>query len=106
MTSTHGFDALTAALRSREVTLKTAGEYEAAELIGCLRRLVAGASISYADLQRAFGAPGNWGYETPIGDALAQVYRQAANRCADACDGCADCSRHDGPCSEVHGAVR
>lgn len=37
---------------------------EGAELIRCLARVVAGKT-----LPQAFGAPGDWGYETPIGDA-------------------------------------
>ncbi len=46
---------------------------EAIELVGCLRRLVAGRSLQ--ELHAAFGAPGDLGYDTPIGDALAQLYR-------------------------------
>lgn len=46
---------------------------EAAELVGCLRRLTAGRSA--AEIHRAFGAPGDFGYETPVGDALSRVYR-------------------------------
>jgi hypothetical protein len=45
---------------------------EAVELVGCLRRLLPAASVE--QLHRAFGAPGDFGYETPIGDALARVY--------------------------------
>lgn len=43
---------------------------EASELIRVLGRLVAGKSV-----HEAFGAPGDWGYGTPIGDALLEVYR-------------------------------
>lgn len=39
---------------------------ELAELLNTLARLVEGQSLYYA-----FGAPGDWGYGTPIGDALA-----------------------------------
>jgi len=39
---------------------------DVAELAHCARRMVEGKSIT-----RAFGAPGDWGYGTPIGDALA-----------------------------------
>jgi len=46
---------------------------EAAELVGCLRRLVEGRTPD--EIHKAFGAPGDFGYETPIGDALAKVYR-------------------------------
>lgn len=42
----------------------------AAELIRVLARLLAGKSV-----HEAFGAPGDWGYDTPIGDALLEVYR-------------------------------
>jgi hypothetical protein len=44
-----------------------------AEMAGCLRRLVPHADIPA--IHRAFGAPGDFGYETPIGDALARLYR-------------------------------
>lgn len=39
------------------------------ELILCLARMVEG-----KDVYDAFGAPGNWGYGTPIGDALMEAY--------------------------------
>lgn len=44
-----------------------------AELIRVLARILEGRSIP-----DAFGAPGNWGYDTPIGDALAATYRGGA----------------------------
>lgn len=37
-----------------------------AELVRVLARVVEGMT-----LEKAFGAPGDWGYGTPIGDALA-----------------------------------
>lgn len=46
---------------------------EAVELVRCLRRLVRGRSIE--ELHAAFGAPGDFGYESAIGDALARTYR-------------------------------
>lgn len=46
---------------------------EAIELVRCLRRLTRGRSPD--ELHAAFGAPGDFGYETPIGDALARTYR-------------------------------
>lgn len=46
---------------------------EAVELVGCLRRLVEWSSP--AAIHHAFGAPGDFGYDTPIGDALAKLYR-------------------------------
>lgn len=46
---------------------------EAVELVRCLRRLVAGVPVG--EIHRAFGAPGDFGYETPIGDALYRLYQ-------------------------------
>lgn len=46
---------------------------EAVELVRCLRRLVPVCSLT--DIHKAFGAPGDFGYETPIGDALSRLYR-------------------------------
>jgi hypothetical protein len=46
---------------------------EAIELCRCLCRLVPACSVT--DIHRAFGAPGDFGYETLIGDALARLYR-------------------------------
>lgn len=43
---------------------------ESSELILVLARLLAGKTI-----HEAFGAPGDWGYETPIGAALYQLYQ-------------------------------
>lgn len=40
---------------------------DVAELLRVLARMVAGRSA-----ESAFGAPGDWGYGTPIGDALAE----------------------------------
>ena len=39
---------------------------DARELLLVLARVLEG-----KDVKRAFGAPGDWGYNTPIGDALA-----------------------------------
>jgi len=39
---------------------------DGAELIRVLARIVKGRSI-----EQAFGSPGDWGHDTPIGDALA-----------------------------------
>lgn len=44
---------------------------EAAELARVLARLVAGKT-----LHEAFGAPGDWGYGTPMGEAILQVYEE------------------------------
>jgi predicted RNase H-like nuclease (RuvC/YqgF family) len=46
---------------------------EAFELVRCLRRLLDGRTVQ--EIHRAFGAPGDFGYETPIGKALSRLYR-------------------------------
>lgn len=46
---------------------------ESAELVGCLRRIVAECNVE--QIHRAFGAPGDFGYETILGDALYRLYR-------------------------------
>lgn len=46
---------------------------EAAELTAVLRRLVP--LLTVEQLHRAFGAPGDWGYDTSLGDALIAIYR-------------------------------
>lgn len=46
---------------------------EAAELARCLARLVRQRTLR--EIHDAFGAPGDFGYGTPIGDALAKLYR-------------------------------
>ncbi len=51
---------------------------EAVELVACLRRLVPGCTV--AEVHKAFGAPGDFGYDTPIGDALSSLYRGEAAR--------------------------
>jgi hypothetical protein len=43
------------------------------ELLRVLARLVEGQTV-----YRAFGAPGNWGYGTPIGDALFAALRDGS----------------------------
>lgn len=45
---------------------------EAIELVRCLRRLLPACTVE--QIHGAFGAPGDFGYETPIGEALAQIY--------------------------------
>lgn len=49
---------------------------EAVELVRCLRRLTRGRTAE--EIHGAFGAPGDFGYETPLGAALARVYRGEA----------------------------
>lgn len=51
---------------------------EAIELTCCLRRLLPGRTVT--EVHDAFGAPGDFGYETPVGDALARLYRGEASR--------------------------
>ncbi len=45
---------------------------EAVELVQCLRRILRGRSPD--EIHKAFGAPGDFGYESDIGHALAVVY--------------------------------
>lgn len=40
-----------------------------AQLLRCLARMLSGQAV-----KTAFGAPGDWGYESPIGAALHQDY--------------------------------
>lgn len=49
---------------------------EAIEMVSCLRRLLPGCSVE--QVHKAFGAPGDFGYETVIGDALSRFYRGQA----------------------------
>lgn len=45
---------------------------EAVTLVGCLRQMVKGRDA--AEIHAAFGAPGDFGYETTLGAALARTY--------------------------------
>lgn len=49
------------------VVMEPKDAMDAAELLNVLARILEGKPID-----RAFGAPGDWGYGTPIGDALAR----------------------------------
>jgi hypothetical protein len=68
--------ALAAAIRRRARLLRNADQQpptmgqlsDDAELLCVLARVVEG-----KPLKSAFGAPGDWGYSTPIGAALAEV---------------------------------
>ncbi len=51
---------------------------EAQYLTSCLRRLLEAGHFTTEQLHRAFGAPGDFGYETPIGAALSETYTAAA----------------------------
>ncbi len=44
-----------------------------AYLLQALARIIEKSSVE--EIHRAFGAPGDWGYGTPIGEALYSVYR-------------------------------
>jgi hypothetical protein len=50
---------------------------EAVELVRCLRRITQGRTTR--EIHAAFGAPGDFGYENPIGAALALVYSGKAS---------------------------
>lgn len=56
-----------------EVDTLTRELRDAVEFTRCLRRLVP--ELTAGQIHRAFGAPGDFGYETPIGAALADIYR-------------------------------
>ncbi len=53
----------------------TKSDADTAELLIVLARVLEGKPLS-----RAFGAPGDWGYGTPIGDALAAPQERADDR--------------------------
>lgn len=54
---------------------------EARELVRCLRRVVP--QLTVRQIHKAFGAPGDFGYDTPIGDALYATYSQPAQPAPD-----------------------
>jgi hypothetical protein len=60
-------------LTENEVHDFTALLREAVEVVGCARRLTRGRTL--VDIRAAFGSPGDFGYETPLGEALARTYR-------------------------------
>lgn len=51
----------------RDAEPQRESDFDNAELLRVLARVLEGKPI-----ERAFGAPGDWGYGTPIGDALAE----------------------------------
>lgn len=51
---------------------------EAIEMARCARRLLPGRTVR--EVHAAFGAPGDFGYHTPIGDALNKLYRGEGDR--------------------------
>lgn len=68
---------LAAALRARATALRERDETDAgrddAELIRVLARVLEGKPVA-----SAFGAPGDWGYGTAVGDALAAADSELA----------------------------
>lgn len=68
-----------------EVSTLTRELRDAVEFARGLRRLIP--ELTTAQIHRAFGAPGDWGYETPLGAALSEIYRsqepEPALRCCD-----------------------
>lgn len=48
---------------------------EAVEMVRVLRKMASKRSTE--EIHSAFGAPGEWGYDSPIGDALYRLYRGA-----------------------------
>lgn len=61
------------AVRFKAAELDTPEHADHAELIRVLARIVEGKTID-----RAFGAPGDWGYGTDIGDALFAMLKEPA----------------------------
>lgn len=70
-------DAQAAIDRLRQEDLLSDAEYWALQkvvaLAGCLRRLLPERTV--VELHNAFGAPGDFGYDTAVGDALYRLYR-------------------------------
>lgn len=62
--------------RSRDVLADDDARADAKDLTRALARLLLGQTI-----RAAFGSPGDWGYNTPIGTALSRVYTAGAERC-------------------------
>jgi hypothetical protein len=68
-----------ARLLPRDRDEPTRDETDNAELLRVLSRIVArlpDTDENLAVLHSAFGAPGDWGYGEPMGDALAALYRR------------------------------
>lgn len=64
---------LTDALAALERGKTTRDRQQRERLPGVLRRLVERSTV--AQIHGAFGAPGDWGYDTALGDALFRLYR-------------------------------
>lgn len=63
--------ALAKAIREAATDLSGDDTIHAAELLRCFARILEG-----KDLDKAMGAPGDWGYGTPIGDAVLALLRE------------------------------
>lgn len=63
--------ALGKAVRDAAEKLNAAEHFDASELLRVLARIVEGRSID-----KAFGAPGDWGYGTAIGDAVFKLLKE------------------------------
>jgi hypothetical protein len=76
--------ALAAAIDRRAVEIYAGAGNDAADRADAkdLARALAGLLLGQP-LGKAFGAPVHWGYGTPIGYALAEVYRQLATHSAE-----------------------
>jgi len=58
--------------QQRQLDPESCGMSDEAELMNCLARILEGKHPL-----KALGAPGDWGYGTPIGDALLAAYNEA-----------------------------
>lgn len=80
MSDRNEWDEMALALRIRASNIDVADDApderkDDAELFRVLARLLEGRAAD-----AAFGAPGRWGYHTPIGSALAAVHRRREKR--------------------------
>ena len=55
-------------LREQMLALELEALRDPADLLGVLANIVDG-----ADIRKAFGAPGDWGYDTPLGDGVLEA---------------------------------
>jgi len=55
-------------------TLDDGNRLDVAELLRVLARMVQARAVGQQVIYNAFGAPGDWCYGTPIGDALVEAY--------------------------------
>lgn len=61
-------------LRAALSEIEKGADNEAARLVHATRFFVKEAPIS--EIHRLFGAPGDWGYDTPLGAALYRLYSE------------------------------